>query len=117
MLEHTLRIPRGAKFDAIGWVLKRSGQPIRTPAGLEVVAKIRRTAGDEHVLHVLDAEVVMMSLPQTYGPDPVAVGLLQAMTATATSALPFDRGVWDMMINHEPPMVGGLVTAPWVVSR
>ncbi|ALE77658.1 hypothetical protein WY02_03445 [Pseudonocardia sp. AL041005-10] len=116
MLTYPLEISRGARFDPIGWVLKRDGAPIRSIDGLGVVAKIRRHSGDDQVLHQLEVTPTLI-VADRYGPDPVAVALLGGMTPAQTAALRFDRGVWDLMVNYERPMVGGLVTLPWVVSR
>lgn len=116
MLTYPLEIPRGADFQPIGWVLKRAGEPIRSIAGLDVVAKIRRFPGDQHVL--LDLEVTpTLIVADRYGPDPVVVAMLAGIDRAVTAALTFDTGVWDLMVNFEKPMIGGPVALPWVVSR
>lgn len=117
MLDYDLDIPRGAVFRSRGWVLIRDGQPIRSADGITVAAKVRTFAGAEDELYALATDVVLTTLPGHYDNQPVALARLKEISHVDTAKLTFDGGVWDLSVNHEAPMVGGLVRAPWVVSR
>ena len=122
MLEEHLRIPRGGVFHGKAWPLLHRGtrQPRRpSDAGagdLLVVSKIRRHGSDEEVLHTFVTTVTEMTIAGHYDDEPVLVAVIAPMTKTDTAALRFDRGVWDLAVDDDP-IVGGLVAAPWVISR
>lgn len=117
MLEQNLTISRGAVFHAHAWPLVDSaGNPLRSAAGLEVVAKARAWRGAGPVLHEFETSAVLLTLPGRYGDEPVAAAQVDALTPEQTSELEFAAGVYDVLVNGEP-IVGGLVAAPWVVSR
>lgn len=117
MLSHTLIIRRGGLFRAHAWVLKDvNGNPLTTTDGLTVVAKMRATGDAEDVLHTFETSLVLLTIPGSYGGEPVAAAQLDEMSAATTAAFDFGEAVWDMTINGEP-LVGGPVTLPWVVSR
>lgn len=117
MLDQQLTIRRGAVFHAHAWPLvDAAGEPIRSADGLTATAKIRKWRGAEQVLHTLATSVVLLVLPGRYDDEPVAAAQIDAMTPEQTDTLTFDDGVYDVLVGGEP-VVGGLVTAPWVVSR
>lgn len=117
MLEQDLTISRGAVFHARAWpLLDSAGNPLRATTGLSVVAKIRAWRGAVDVLHLLDTAVVLLTVPGQFGGEPVAAAQISALTPEQTAALTFSGGVYDLLVNGDP-MVGGLVRAPWVISR
>ena len=117
MLDQQLTIRRGAVFHAHAWPLVDvTGEPLRSADGLAVTAKIRKWRGAEQVLHDLATSVVLLALPGQYDDEPVAAAQIDAMTPEQTAALTFDDGVYDVLVGGDP-VVGGLVRAPWVVSR
>lgn len=117
MLEQDLTIRRGAVFHAHAWPLAdNAGNPLRSVDGLTVSAQIRAWRGAETVLHHFAAAAVLLTVSGQYGDAPVAVAQIHAMTVAQTTALTFASGVYDVLVDGEP-VVGGLVRAPWVVTR
>lgn len=117
MLGHTLTIRRGAVFHAHAWpLLDSTGNPVRDPDGFSVVGKIRAYPGAEHAV-VLSTSLLLLTVPGAYDGIPVVAAQLNPMSGEQTAAwFDLDGHVWELAVNGDP-LVGGLVSMSWAVTR
>lgn len=116
--EVNLVIQRGATWLSRAWVLTDKTDAVlrEAPADPTVTAKIRATRASETVLYTLTGSVVMLTIAGQYGGLPVAAVILDEIPHATTGAFTWATAEWDLMIGYEPVM-GGVVTAPQLVSR
>lgn len=119
--QEDLHIPRGATWRAHAWVLlddTTAQAPIRTalPTDTACAAKIRPHASSDRVLFEFTTTLVMLTLTDQYGTEPVLAVMLAQIPHSVTAGWDWDVGEWDVTVDHEV-VLSGAVRAPMVVSR